>query len=107
MEVCIVPSLEYPPLHWHWVGVESSRLLSAADVTMALETKVTLIGDRNETLSSRISLNLKITFDDHLTKGKFVEILKQIGNLQLFNQFYDPQRIRLKTEGPQAARASS
>ena len=43
--------------------------------------------------------NLKTTFDDQLMKAKFVEILKQLGDLQLFAQFYDLQRLCLKTKG--------
>ena len=38
-------------------------------------------------------------FNNQLTKGKFVEILKQLGDFQLFKQFYQPQRLRLKTKG--------
>ena len=38
---------------------------------------ITVIGDRNTTFSTRIMSNLKTTFDNQLTKAKFVEILKQ------------------------------
>ena len=44
---------------------------------------------------------MKITFDDQLTKVKFFEILKQLGDLQLFTQFYDAQGLCLKAEGLQ------
>ena len=44
---------------------------------------------------------MKITFDDQLTKVKFFEILKQLGDLQLFTQFYDAQRLCLKAKGLQ------
>ena len=44
---------------------------------------------------------LKLKLDNDVTKGVFVEILKEIGDHQLFNQFYDLQRVRLKTKGLQ------
>ena len=65
------------------------------------EIHATLLGDRNETFPTRNLSNLKTTCDDQLTKAKFIEILKQLGDLQLFTQFYDSQRLRLKTEGLQ------
>ena len=40
-------------------------------------------------------------FIDQLTKGKFTEILKQLGNFQLLTQFFDSQRLCLKTKGLQ------
>ena len=48
-----------------------------------------------------MSSKLKLKLDDDITKGTFVEILKEIGTDQLFNQFYESQRVRLKTEGLQ------
>ena len=68
---------------------------------MALESSTTVIGDQNETFSTRNTSNLKTTFDHQLTKAEFVEILKQLGDFQLFIQFYDSQRLRLKTGGLQ------
>ena len=38
-------------------------------------------------------------FNDQLMKGKIVEILKQLGDFQLFTEFYESQRLRLKTKG--------
>ena len=48
-----------------------------------------------------MSSKLKLKLNNNVTKGAFVEILKEIGDHQLFNQFYDSQRIRLKTKGLQ------
>ena len=62
-----------------------------------MENSITTIGDRNATLSTRNTFNLTNMFNDQLTKGKFVEILKQLGDFQLFEQFYQSQRLRLKT----------
>ena len=44
---------------------------------------------------------MKIKLDDNITNGAFVKILKDLGNHQLFNQFYDSQRVRLKMKGLQ------
>ena len=68
---------------------------------MELTTNIASIGDRRETISSRTPSNLKIKLDENVTKGAFVEILKEIGDHQLFSQFYDSQQIRLKTKGLQ------
>ena len=63
-----------------------------------MESSITMIGDRNPTLSTRNTFNLTNMFNDQLTKGKCVEILK-LGEFQLFKQFYQSQRLRLKTKG--------
>ena len=38
-------------------------------------------------------------FNDNLTKGKFVKILKQLDDLELFELFFQSQRLRLKMKG--------
>ena len=68
---------------------------------MELILDVATIADRKEKNSSRVPSKLKLKLNDDATKGVFVEILKGIGDHQLFNQFYESQRVRLKTKGPQ------
>ena len=68
---------------------------------MELIPNVATIGDWKEKISSRMSPNLKLKLDDEVTKGVLVEILNEIGHHQLSNQFYESQRVRLKTKGLQ------
>ena len=43
--------------------------------------------------------NLANKFNNSLTKGKSWEILEPLDDLELFKQFYQSQRLRLKTKG--------
>ena len=64
-----------------------------------MENSITKIGDRNPTLSTLNTFNLTSMFNDQPMNGKFVEILKELGDFQHFEQFYQSQRLRLKTKG--------
>ena len=66
---------------------------------VALESSITVLGDRDPAFSTQNMSNLKTMFGNQLTKGKFVAILKQLGDFQLFTQLYESQRLRLKTKG--------
>ena len=37
--------------------------------------------------------------NNNLTEGNFVKILKQLNDLELFELFFQSQRLRLKTKG--------
>ena len=94
-----------PPEYHFPVGIGNRCSLQSAirhcnnNVKVTLESSITTTGDRNPTLSTQNTFNLKNMFNDQLTKGKFVEILKQLGDFQLFEQFYQSQRLCLKTKG--------
>ena len=82
--------------YWHWVGVKQSAThqMQKNNMMVTSESSITVIREWNTTVSTRNMSNLKTTFDDQLRKAKFVEILKQLNDLQLFTQFYDSQRLQ-------------
>ena len=74
-----------PPPEYHFefgTGLVSSQPATCqlqSNVMVTLESSITVTGDRNATFSTQNTSNLKTMFDDQLTKGKLVEILKQLG----------------------------
>ena len=62
------------------------------------------IADLGEKTSSMKSSKLMIQLNDKPTKCEFVDVcdvLKGIGDYQLFSRFFESQRMRLKTKGLQ------
>ena len=66
-----------------------------------MENGITTPGDRTSTISTRNinTFNLANMSDSNLTKGKFVQILKQLNDPELFELFFQSQRLCLKTKG--------
>ena len=64
-----------------------------------MENSIMMTGDRTSTLSTQNMFNLANMFNNNLMKGKFVEILKQLDDLELFEQFYQSHRLHLRTKG--------
>ena len=50
-------------------------------------------------LPTQNMFNLVNMFNNNLMKGKFVETLKQLSDLELFELFFQSQRLCLKTKG--------
>ena len=63
---------------------------------MELVQDITVIADRKEKTSSKMSSKLMLKLNDDVTKGAFIEIVKKFRTHQLFNHFYKLQRVRLK-----------
>ena len=64
-----------------------------------MESSITATGDQTSTLSTRNTFSLANMFNNNLTEGKFVEILKRLNDHELFELFFQSQRLRLKTKG--------